>query len=175
MPFDPVNSPKDKSGKHSDSVVFRFWKNVHRRQDHQCWNWVGSKAVRGGYGQLYEQGRLLKGHRLSWEIHFGLIPPNMLIRHLCNNPACCNPSHLLPGTPRDNHLDMQRSNRMYVPISLKGEENSCSKLTEDQVAEIYCSDARGVDLAKKYNISPSAVSCIRLGKTWRHVTSHQAN
>ena len=154
---------------HSDSVRERFWRYTYRRQDHQCWPWTGSRMVRGGYGQLNDKGRLLKAHRLSWELHFGAIPDDLLIRHMCHNPKCCNPSHLLPGTLKDNHLDMQKANRMYVPEARRGEHNCQAVLTEDNVRFIRQSDMRGVDLAKRFNVTKFLISRIRSGKSWKHI------
>lgn len=45
-----------------------------------------------------------------------------------------------------------------------------AKLTERQVLEIYFSNERGVDLAEKYGVGATAISRIRKGKTWKHVT-----
>ena len=171
---DPVNSPCiDKSGKHGQSVIQRFWKNVHRRQDHQCWSWIGSKTVRGGYGQLSSKGFLLKSHRLSWEINMGPIPEGMMIRHLCHNPLCCNPTHLLPGTAKDNHSDMQKAGRMFVPETKKGEDNPNSKLTKSDVIDIYTSQERCTDLARKYKVSKCLISRIRHGIAWLSITNHK--
>ena len=173
---DMVNHPRlDRSGKYDRSIVQRFWKYVHRRQDHQCWNWIGSKTVRGGYGQLNNKGLLLKAHRLSWEINLGAIPEGMMVRHLCHNPSCCNPTHLLPGTAKDNHSDMQKAGRMFVPEAKKGEAHHSNKLTESDVIDIYTSQERGVDLARKYEVSKSMISSIRHGRAWRNITSHKTN
>jgi hypothetical protein len=170
---DPVNQlHSDRSGKHRRSVIERFWQNVHRKQDHQCWHWIGSKAVRGGYGQLNDRGTVLKAHRLSWEINLGIIPNGMLVRHLCHNPSCCNPSHLLPGTPQDNHDDMRKAGRMFIPPCKRGEKAFAAKLTENQVLAIYSSKERGVDLASKHGVTPSMISRIRCGRAWRHATNH---
>lgn len=170
---DPINlTHSNKSRKHDQSVIRRFWQNVHRRQDHQCWHWTGSKMVRGGYGQLNDRGRLLKAHRLSWEINLGPIPDRMLIRHLCHNPSCCNPSHLLPGTPQDNHDDMRKAGRMFIPPCKRGEKAFVAKLTENQVLAIYSSNESGVDLASRFGVTPSMISRIRCGHAWRHVTNH---
>jgi hypothetical protein len=154
---------------HPESVRNRFWQYTHRKQDHQCWPWLGSLTVRGGYGQLNDRGRLLKTHRLSWELHLGAIPPHLLVRHMCHNPACCNPSHLLLGTTKDNHLDMQRAKRMVVPTAAKGEDTHCAKLTEKEVRSIRLSSLPGVDLARRYGVSKAAISNIRLRKTWKHL------
>lgn len=158
---DPVN--------HSTSVRERFWRYVHRRQDHQCWPWTGSVMVRGGYGQLNDRKRLLKAHRLSWELHFGAIPENLLVRHMCHNPICCNPSHLLPGTAKDNHLDMQNARRMVVPASAKGADSYAAKLTDKDVLFIRQSTLPGTELAEKFGVTKANISRIRLNKTWKHL------
>lgn len=45
-----------------------------------------------------------------------------------------------------------------------------TKLTDAQVLEIWNSDEPGVVLAERFDVSPTAVSRIRRGKTWVHVT-----
>jgi hypothetical protein len=155
----------------SPQDVSRFWSYVHRRQDHQCWNWVGSTMQkRGGYGQLRLNGTTYKAHRVSWLIHFGKLPDEPVLRHMCNNPLCCNPTHLLPGSYKDNHDDMRQANRMFVPVSPKGEEHHSSRLTEDQVLAIFQSDRPGTELAAKYGVTKSMISRIRTGRSWKHVT-----
>lgn len=43
-------------------------------------------------------------HRVSYEALVGPIPNGLQIDHLCNQPACVNPSHLLPVTGKQNVL-----------------------------------------------------------------------
>ena len=154
---------------HFESVRQRFWKYVWRRQDHQCWPWLASAMKRGGYGQLRDGAKTLKSHRLSWELHFGEIPDNLLIRHLCNNPLCCNPSHLLPGTDKENHDDMRRAGHMFVPRPPRGSQHHCAKLTEDQVKFILASDLSGAELGRRLNVSRALISRIRKNKAWKHL------
>ncbi|MFI2105474.1 HNH endonuclease [Isoptericola sp. NPDC019693] len=39
-----------------------------------------------------------------------------LIRHLCHNPACVEPTHLLPGTDEDNARDRARAGLGNIPF-----------------------------------------------------------
>lgn len=151
------------------SVVDRWHRYVYRRQDHQCWPWTGSVTLRGGYGQLNDRGHLLKAHRLSWEIHFGPLDSHQCIRHMCHNPLCCNPSHLLPGTIADNNADAVRAKRNVVPAPPTGEAHHQTPLLESDVRFIRSTSISGADLARRYGISRSAISAIRKHKTWKHV------
>lgn len=75
-----------------------------------CWPWTGDK-VQGGYGRT---GHIL-AHRLSWELHFGIIPLGKVICHRCDNPPCCNPAHLFIGTASDNVRDAIAKKRLVHP------------------------------------------------------------
>ena len=66
--------------------------------------------------------------------------------------------------PEQNRLALRESNR--------GEKHYKSKLTEQQVIEIYTSKEPGVILAKKYNVPTSTISKIRHGTTWKQVTGN---
>jgi HNH endonuclease len=70
-----------------------------------CWEWQGKKT-RGGYGRIKIQKKEKYIHRVAWELLKGAIPEGKLIRHFrCDNPACWHPSHLKPGTQRENMRD----------------------------------------------------------------------
>ena len=150
------------------SVVDRFWKYVEVNGVNECWPWSASLTVHGGYGQLNDRGKLLKAHRISYEIHYGGVPEGMFVCHRCNNPKCCNPKHLYAGTPKQNWDDTIVAGTRYVP-KLSGESVYCSKLKESEVIYIRQSQESGCALAIRYGVTKSAVSCIRRGKTWKHL------
>ena len=50
-------------------------------------------------------------HRLSYYLHNWFINDDLLIRHMCHNPSCCNPSHLEEWTKKDNSEDMIKAKR----------------------------------------------------------------
>ena len=52
----------------------RFFRRVKKTDT--CWQWLGSLDAHG-YGALRYQGKGLKAHRISWELHFGPIPDNV--------------------------------------------------------------------------------------------------
>jgi hypothetical protein len=66
-----------------------------------CWLWQGSVTTRG-YGQCGYKKRVLKAHRLIYEILVGPIPKGLELDHLCRIKRCVNPDHLEPVTKREN-------------------------------------------------------------------------
>ena len=154
---------------HTDSVIKRFWKYVDRREEDQCWPWTGSKMVRGGYGQLNDRGRLLKAHRISWEISNGCeIPKKLFACHRCNNKGCCNPSHIYAGTPKDNWNDTVQAQGLRLPANApKGEKHHSAKLNLALAKEIRKSNESGVALGRRLGVSKSTISRVRRGKVWK--------
>jgi hypothetical protein len=47
---------------------------------------------------------MFRAHRVAYELLVGPIPDGMHLDHLCRTPACVNPAHLEPVTPRVNSL-----------------------------------------------------------------------
>ncbi len=85
----------------------RFNEKLDKRGPDDCWPWLGSLV--DGYGQLKYEGRPVRASRISFLLANGYLPP--VVRHKCDNPPCCNPAHLEPGTIADNHRDMQERGR----------------------------------------------------------------
>lgn len=69
----------------------------------KCWFWKRAKDGRG-YGSLYLKGMIFKVHRISYILHKGKIPRNMVLDHLCRKRNCINPNHLEVVTQRTNIL-----------------------------------------------------------------------
>ena len=141
--------------------VAKFWSRVDCGPDFQCWPWAGAANAKG-YGRY--QGAA--SHRIAYEFINGEIPEGHVLRHKCDNPPCCNPKHLTPGTQYQNLQDMKQRDR-----HTRGQRSARSKLTEEQAREILINPAglRLVDLARKFEVSKSTVSMIRSGDRWAHL------
>lgn len=91
-------------------LAARLWARVEKGDG--CWNWTGKAAAEDGYGLL--QGpdrRLVRAHRLSWELANGPIPAGQWVLHRCDNPRCVRPDHLFLGTVVENVADMMAKGR----------------------------------------------------------------
>lgn len=69
-----------------------------------CWNWSGAKNQRG-YGQINIDKKYWLVHRAAYTVFVGPIPAGKIACHICDNPSCCNPSHIFIGTHKDNSQD----------------------------------------------------------------------
>ncbi len=107
-------------------VVAAFWSKVDvrpRRLGREvCWPWRAS-LDRYGYGQFKPVygASPLRTHRVAWGIFTGQeVPYGLDILHSCDNPKCCNPAHLRPGTHDDNMADKAKRGRSGLGMPRKG-------------------------------------------------------
>lgn len=144
-----------------------FWDRL-AKQSGGCWEYQGCRN-KSGYGRLQPPGqsKTVLAHRYAYELTYGPIPDGLFICHACDNPSCCNPAHLRPGTNSDNVQDaMQRGRRRLDwpgPV-LRGEKNPSAKLTDAQTEEIRAKKTSGKylqrDLAREYGVSEATISMI---------------
>jgi len=116
------------------------WTKIKIGEKDECWPFMGS-LTKDGYGQIGVNGKVLLAHRVVFEL-VNLSRPN-ICRHVCDNPKCCNPQHLINGTVKDNAQDMVKRGR-----STKGEKNPMSKITQVTVNKIRARKKEGVSTRK---------------------------
>lgn len=153
-------------------LAARFWARVLKTDT--CWLWTGAKTA-GGYGVLQSGGRngkIIRAHRLSWELVNGPIPDGVDICHHCDIPPCVRPDHLFQGTARDNAVDKQTKGRARGG-SPRGERHHQAKLTDDQVINIRAAYATGNTslnkLAMQYDVSKRTILNIVHRTIWIHI------
>jgi hypothetical protein len=145
----------------------RFWRQVDKCSDDECWNWTGTLVGNDGRGRIRVNGKAVYAYRFSYELHIGIIPEGLQVLHKCDNPKCVNPHHLFVGTISDNMKDAYRKKRK----SNFGEKNPNSKLTENEVREIrkrYRKDG-GAALAKEFGLERTVPYQIFHRKRWGHI------
>jgi len=147
----------------TDKQMDRFWSKVKIREMSGCWEWSGYKNKQG-YGQIKLNGKSVWAHRAAYEIGHGNDPSGLVVRHKCDNPSCCNPSHLILGTLADNAAD--RVERMR---SAFGTKNCNAKLTEKDIPRIRRDRRPLKDIAKEYGLHASNIERVKKRQSWRHV------
>lgn len=92
------------------ALANRFWSKVQIGEPDECWPWTASKGFRN-YGKFKLCDTYVNAHRIAYWLDRGVYPNDIVIRHTCDNPICCNPSHLIGGTQTDNIRDKTTRNR----------------------------------------------------------------
>ena len=145
----------------------RFWGKVKIAGPADCWDWQGSNNK--GYGRFKVAAYIqISAHRVAWSLHNDRDPGDLIIRHKCDHPPCCNPFHLEIGTHADNAADKYARGRQRFG-NHSGERNPRAKLTEAQLAVIVerlKSGWSNKGIARDMPIDHALVSRIRVGKSW---------
>lgn len=149
----------------------KLFRQLQTNENTGCHEFTGFRNG-GGYGQFsVRRGFQVLAHRAAYVIHSGeSISTEDYICHNCpdgnggfkDNPACCNPDHLLKRDASWNNQDAKN----------KGTATNVAKLTDEQVMEFrgrYAAGEGFVSLCKAFNISPRAAHDIAHGMRYKHL------
>ena len=140
--------------------ISRNRKIIFEVDENECWNVVSQSKDADGYPRVKRDGRKIAVHRYVYMDIHGELPSDIVVRHKCDNRACCNPDHLESGTRKDNARDMVERGR-YKKSNFK-------KLTESQVKFIRKNPQVSIhELSRIFNMSRQAIKFVRDGKTYK--------
>lgn len=168
-------------------AVTRFWSKVDQSGGPDaCWPWTGFRAY-NGYGRFLvcvarRKMARTPAHRVSYRLSIGPIADGLRVCHHCDNPPCCNPSHLWVGTDADNMADKvskgrtarddRNGSRLHPELLVRGDRHPNRVTSEDDVLAMRHERAAGArlrDLAERYGMCVANVSKITAGTAWAHV------
>ena len=163
--------------KNTTEFIQRFCLRFDPDTKESCWEWTAGKGIHG-YGKIWNGGRTLRAHRVSYEIFVRDIPEGLHVRHKCDNPGCVNPYHLEVGTNADNVRDKVERGRHVAP---KGSKHGNAKLCESEVflikefflrhPPVYGNKGGQCDfIARWFGVKVTTASQIHTQKIWAHVT-----
>lgn len=151
--------------------------------DNGCWIWRGPTRTSStdksanpkayGVASFNLPGRVFRkvyAHRLAYAYHYQEEPGELLVCHSCDVPLCINPAHHFLGSHKDNMRDMHEKGRAK---GQRGSDNNSATITEAEALTIvsllpYLNNRQ---ISRHFNgkVTDGAVSCIRSGKTWKHI------
>jgi hypothetical protein len=171
---DPTKVIKPSEARHPARSPEKFVSDFRKRLVRTtagCLEWAGARDV-NGYGRASWKGQTRLAHRLAYQVFVGPIPAGVNVCHRCDNPPCCETSHLFLGSQTANLADMRMKERGFVPVAPRGERQFLAKLTEEKVLRIRAARTAGgrpKDLAAQYGVSPTCIVDVCKRKTWKHV------
>ena len=109
-------------------------------------------------------------------LHMGLFPDGMIVRHDCDTPRCVNPAHLRLGTHKDNVRDMVNRRRAawQKPGFPRGEASRFAKLCELDVIRLR---RRQMEAGRVFQAGPRIwgnAAIAPRGHHWRNVAARKA-
>lgn len=157
----------EQTGQERNPLPDRFWSKVNKTEN--CWLWIACVGS-NGYAQIRvggRKGRMVHAHRVSWYLHNGPIPNNLLVLHSCDIPVCVKPDHLFLGTNRDNVLDAVKKGRR---ADFSGDKAGAAKLSWSfvrQIRSLYRDrNYTMTSLAEQFNVSITTISEIIHNMRW---------
>ena len=147
--------------------IANFWGCVDKKGPHDCWPWLQA-TDRDGYGLFspHLKSPQYKAHRVACFLEHG--GAGQMTCHTCNNPTCCNPAHLYPGTGKQNSRDRDKEGCPW-----QGEKCHLAKLTDTQVtttAQLFLGGLTNRQIANKVGCKRRLVERIRIGECWSWLT-----
>lgn len=135
------------------------------RMPNGCLEWLGSR-VKDKYGRVTRRGLFftrengaIETHRYALYLATGSFPSDKTLHH-CDNPPCCDPTHLFEGSAKDNTQDRVSKGR----FRLTGTNNPKVKLrvfSNEIIEAVQKSQESGVMIAERFGMSTAYVSLLR--------------
>jgi len=141
------------------SFLPRFWEKVDKRDNEECWPWLGQKKKNGDdnaapimvSSRKAGKRKFIRARRIALWLETGEWPEqNVNAVCKCRNADCVNPRHLFWGSGGSG----------------KGFFTDCEK--EKIKTEIMMSHNMSI-VARKYGLSPAFVSMVSRGVAWKEI------
>ena len=128
--------------------------NMMNGDNESCWPWKGKTNEKDGRPYFTVQGKRRPSYVYVIELTTGKKQTTgTVVRHKCDNPICCNPTHLEWGSHQENMNDMKERDRHGVP-----------KTVVRAIHNLADNGKTQQDIAEIYGLSREAVSAILTGR-----------
>ena len=137
------------------------WNNIQtfNHDPNVCWPWQGQTGGRDERGYMSVDGKRLLVYRIVFELTHRPLQSGEVVRHICDNPICCNPTHLEAGTRSDNELDKSRRDRWGFTDDMIKDIRRFNKM-----GMTYVANADAINAKHKTQITASGVGKVIRGE-----------
>jgi hypothetical protein len=149
-----------------------FWAAVEKSAGPEaCWPWMKARYKPWGYGAIQWQKQVTHAHRVALLLTAGEPPEGKpLGLHLCDNPPCCNPRHLVWGNQTENQAQMWARGR-GIPHGQPGMTHPRATLSDDDVRTMRTLYPTMTlrQIGERFQVHKATVGKIINRKAWRHI------
>lgn len=138
-----------------------------------CWLWSGAMSTDAGGGRVpivWHEGRASSALRVVYALSGRTVRKGEIVWRACRHDHCLNPAHLLSGTRKQwgawrkaNGFAAIRPEAWAASMLAKRKDG---ELDSDTVSMIRSSPETGAELARRLNVSKTAISRVRRWQTW---------
>ena len=143
-----------------------FWSKVKTGKSWECWPYIEYKD-KNGYGRFHLISGPIGAHVYAWLLTRNLdkVPDGKIIMHLCDNPTCCNPNHLICGTHLDNMRDKIKKGRLVPPHKIANPSLYTGEIW--LIRKLLVSERFSqVTISKMFKVHQSTISHINTSDRW---------
>lgn len=138
-----------------------FWSRVDLRGPDDCAPYIGPGVrTKDGHIRISVNGVKVYAHRFAFFDTYGTWP--LVACHLCHQPACCQPTHIVNGDHALNALHRDMADRRTSRLPRRPLHWS-SRLTQSDIGELIEAKAMGIRatvLAETYGVSAETVRSV---------------
>jgi hypothetical protein len=142
-------------------TVAAYHARVHQRGPGEHWFWLRPISGSGGAKLRVRAaigGGVVAAPVLGWQLSRGLLRPGKdgrlpVIRHTCDESACCNPAHWVLGTRKDNAAGyITRKPDPFSPLADRRGPAGRARAIRDAIlrAQAHGADGKAVERAIKH-------------------------
>lgn len=162
--FRKYGSPEGFHPRHKRKI--RWLESNSGHSGDECLTWPFSVGDHGR-GTVTIDGRTWAAPRYMCLLARGAPPsPGHHAAHTCGNghQGCVNPRHLVWKTPKENEADKVAHGTIRRGTAVN--TNKIDEADVRKIREMILAGERGVDIARRYGITPAMVSRIKKRQAW---------
>jgi len=128
--------------------------NMHEGDTNVCWEWKLKTNQKDGRPYFTVDGKRRPSYAYVIETKTGETQDKRMVLHSCDNPVCCNPTHLSWGNHQDNMNEMKERERHGLPATVV------------RAIKTLLSDGQTHStIAKLYGVSRETITAINNGRS----------